>query len=73
MVTAASGLGGVPEVLEKLRVRAKSLLAPGLDPGLLVRLESRDVTGFYRVDSARYQGDTWATPWYAILEMRPAV
>ena len=72
VISPDSGLVGSPEVLEKGRVRAKSLLAPGLDPGLLVRLESRDLQGFYRVDSARYTGDARGQDWYVQMEMRPA-
>lgn len=68
-----SGLVGTPEVLERGRVRTKSLLTPGLDPGLLVNLQSRDLSGFFRVDSARYQGDTHAQPWYVQCELRPRV
>jgi hypothetical protein len=71
VVSPDTGLVGVPEALEKQRVRAKSLLSPGLDPGLVIRLESRDLQGFYRVDSARYAGDTESQPWYATLELRP--
>lgn len=66
-----TGLVGTPEKLEKQRARARALLIPGLDPGLTIRLESRDLTGFYRVDSARYTGDTRGQAWYADIEMRP--
>lgn len=71
VVASDTGLVGSPEILEKRRVRARSLLAPGLAPGLLVRLESRDVAGFYRVDSARYTGDTRGQDWYVEMELRP--
>lgn len=66
-----TGLLGSPEVLEKGRIRARSLIAPGLVPGLLVKIESRDLNGFYRVDSSRAQGDTFAKPWWIDIEGRP--
>lgn len=67
-----TGLVDSPELLERGRVRARSLIAPGLAPGLLVRLESLLITGFYRVESARYSGDTEGAEWHIELELSPA-
>ncbi len=42
----------------------KALLNPALKPGQLVRVESKDVKGWYRINSARYTGDFRGNDWY---------
>jgi hypothetical protein len=71
LLTRTTGLIGSPEPGEKGRVRARSLLQPGLIPGRRVRIESEAVTGFYRVDRVVFSGDTWGTDWYSDIEGKP--
>jgi hypothetical protein len=73
LVSPETGLVGDPEALEKRRVRFTSLLQPGIAPGLIVELRSRELSGFYRVDSARYKGDSWQGPFEIECEGRPPV
>ena len=42
----------------------KALLNPHLKPGQLVRVESSEIKGWYRINSARYTGDIRGNDWY---------
>jgi hypothetical protein len=42
----------------------KALLNAELKPGQLVRVESKEVNGWYRINSARYTGDFRGNDWY---------
>lgn len=42
----------------------KALLNPSLKPGQLVRIESAEVNGWYRINDARYIGDIRGNDWY---------
>lgn len=42
----------------------KALLNPEVKPGQLVRIESKRINGWYRVNSARYTGDYRGNDWY---------
>lgn len=66
-----SGLIGSPEPGEEGKVRAVSLIQPGLKPRRKVKLESATLDGFYVVSTVSYTGDTHGTDWYAALEMVP--
>lgn len=71
LLTKRTGLVGSPEAGERGRIKARSLLQPDLVPGRLVRVESEEVTGFYRVDKAVFVGDTWGQDWYTDVEGKP--
>ncbi len=71
LLRADSGLIGSPEPGEKGIVKARSLLQPGLAPGLRVQLDSLDIDGFFRIEKAVYLGDTWGADWYTDLELKP--
>jgi hypothetical protein len=66
----ATGLVESPQVGKHGVVTAKALLIPDLVPGRLVQLESATVTGTYKIEKARYAGETRGTDWYAELETR---
>jgi hypothetical protein len=66
-----TGLIGSPESGENGIIEARALLIPQLTPGRVVRLESRQIEGFYRVEKVAYQGDTHGQDWYADLELKP--
>lgn len=72
VLSSDTGLVSSPSVDERGNVKVRSLIAPGLTPGLLVQLQSRLVSGFYRVESARYTGDTEGPEWYLEIELKPA-
>ena len=71
LLTRRTGLIGSPEVGEKGRVNARSLLQPDLVPGRRVRIESEQVTGFFKVTRAEFRGDTWGQDWYTDIEGKP--
>jgi hypothetical protein len=71
LLTRSTGLIGSPELGEKGRVTARSLLQPDLIPGRRVRIESERVTGFYKVSRAVFLGDTWGQDWYTDIEAKP--
>ncbi len=44
--------------------KIKSLLAPTVNPGDAVRVESRTVTGWFRVETLKHSGDTHGNEWF---------
>lgn len=71
VLNSDTGMIGSPESGENGVVEVRSLLIPQLTPGRVVKLESRQVNGFYRVEKTTYQGDTRGQDWYADLELKP--
>lgn len=63
-----SGLVGSPSVDSKGALSAKALIQPGLEPGRVVVVQGEFVSGQYRIESATYEGDTEADPWYASIK-----
>lgn len=47
----------------------RSLLLPWLNPGDLVKMESRTIEGFWRADSVRHIGDTHGGDWITELKL----
>lgn len=71
VLNSDTGMVGSPESGEKGIVEVRALLIPQLIPGRVVSLQSRDITGFYRVERVVFSGDTWGQDWYADLELKP--
>jgi hypothetical protein len=71
LLTPDTGLVGSPEIGEKGVVTAKSLLQPDIFPGRKIEIRSALVNGFYRVESATYDGDTHGNNWYVDMEASP--
>jgi len=67
-LTSDTGLVDTPTVSRGGKVQAKALLIPDLTPGRRVQIESRTVTGVYRVAAVAYRGETRGQDWYADLE-----
>jgi hypothetical protein len=61
-----SETGRKPKKDKKRRkgVQFKALLNTDIVPGKIVKLESKWITGFYRVNTARYSGDFRGNDWY---------
>jgi len=51
-------------------VKASSLLIPDIYPGARVLFDTREVEGFYRVETAQYVGDTAGQEWAINMEAR---
>ena len=67
-LTPDTGLIGSPILREK-GIEFKALIqSTKIRPGRAVNLESRQFKGLYRVNKARYQGDTHDKTWYVICE-----
>ncbi|KUE88879.1 hypothetical protein ASL20_09645 [Cupriavidus necator] len=49
--------------------RVRSLLLPQVNPGDLVKLESRSTEGFYRADKLRHTGDSEGGDWQTEFEL----
>lgn len=47
-----------------------SLLNPRLNPGGLVDVRSKDITGVFKIDTVRHYGDTRGNEWYSEIEVR---
>lgn len=59
-----SGLVGSPTKEQRGRVKFRSLINPEIVPGKQVQLQSRVVTGTYRVEKCAWSGDTEGQDWY---------
>lgn len=67
LLTPDTGLIGSPirrEVEGGAGVEFKALLVPDIFPGRLVRIESRQLDGLFKVRKAAYSGDTHGQNWY---------
>lgn len=71
VLSSDTGLVGSPQIDDKGKVKVTSLMAPGLSPGLLVRVESLLVNDFFKVESATYVGDTDGQEWQVEIEAAP--
>lgn len=67
VVSYQTGLVGVPS-LNKGVCEFTCLLNPSIAPGKLVYLDSRDVTGFYKVRGGKWEGDTHDNKWTCSVE-----
>jgi hypothetical protein len=68
LLTPQTGLIGTPikrEVDGGAGVEFKALLQPELVPGRMVKIESRQVNGFFKLRQVAFAGDTHGQPWYA--------
>jgi hypothetical protein len=68
LLSPNTGLVGSPSVDNKGVLTAQTLLIPDLFPGRIVELESERLSGAFRVDKAKYSGDTAGDDWYIDLE-----
>lgn len=68
-VTSTSGMEDAPKIDHKGRLRMKTRILPGIWPGRKIQLENKSV---WRVDKARYHGETRGHAWNIFIEARPA-
>ena len=74
LATPRTGLVGSPsQETDRGRtvVKAEVLLLPGLYPGRIVQIESREVEGNFEIFRVEYKGETRGDAWGATLELRP--
>jgi hypothetical protein len=70
LLSASTGLIGAP-TREKEGIQAVSLMQPRLKPGGLVRVESRWVTGDYKITEVAHKGTFRSGDWYSEIKGRP--
>lgn len=68
LVSAQTGLLGVPNKTKLSVVTFDCLLNPKLAPGGLVYLRSESFTGTYKIRGGKWEGDSHAEKWQASLE-----
>jgi hypothetical protein len=70
-LSPTTGLVDSPEVNADGTVSATCLLNPDIYPGRQVQFDSVDLAGTYRVEKAKYQGDSFGGEWYIHMECQP--
>lgn len=69
-LTPNTGLIGSPSVDNEGVLTAQALLIPDLLPGRIVELESERLSGSFRVETAKYVGNTAADDWFVDFEAK---
>lgn len=74
LVSEETGLIGTPAIdhtgKNAGQLLFKTLMIPDVFPGRKVKVVSADVTGFYRIERAKYSGATSGPEWYINVEAR---
>jgi hypothetical protein len=69
LLTPNSGLIDSPELGKDGVVRCRTLMIPGLYPGRKVEMQSRHVSGVYRIETTHHKGEFEGDDWGAELEL----
>ena len=69
VLNKTSGLLGAPSK-KKDTIEVVSLIQPGLKPGATVKVESKNINGFFKVLEAKYSGDTHEGTWQVRLTVK---
>lgn len=64
-ISASTGMMGSPQVDSQGVLQVSTRLIPGLVPGALINMKSLFVSGGYRIEKIRYQGNTFGSEWDA--------
>jgi hypothetical protein len=67
-IASDSGMVGSPSVDSQGAVSVKSLLIPGLAPGVLIDLDTLFCKGGYRIEKCRYIGSTYGEAWWCEID-----
>jgi hypothetical protein len=70
VLNSGSGLIETPSIASDGTMRARTLMIPDLFPGRKVQFDSDAVTGFGRVETAEYVGDTAGSDWFIDIECK---
>jgi len=70
LLSSSSGLIESPSIDPDGVLSCKMLIQPDVKPGSLLVLDSKTIHGNYRIESARWDGDTHDTPWYIEVEAK---
>lgn len=70
LLTPDSGMVGSPTVNQDGVLSARMLMAPDVRPGRLLVVKSARITGNYRIETAKWSGDTEGGDWFIDLEAK---
>lgn len=80
LVNSATGLVGSPDIgvpersgtkkSNQVTVKGKMALYPGMVPGGQIKIESREVNGFYRLSKVKHDLNTHGDDWFSSFEAR---
>ncbi len=73
VLSPSTGLVGRPSVNADGTVKAQCQMIPDVYPGRQVQFRDVEVAGTYRVEKAKYTGDTHGDPWYIDIEAEELV
>jgi hypothetical protein len=71
VLSADTNLVGSPSQEERHKVACECLMIAGVEPGQLVRLESRFITGTYEIEECEYRGESAGKAWTIKCLLRP--
>jgi hypothetical protein len=69
-LTRETGLIGSPTIDNKGVMSCRMLMIPDVFPGRLMVLKAERISGQFRIDAAKYSGDTFGTNWYIDVEAK---
>lgn len=49
--------------------KIKTLLSPSINPGDAIKLESKEITGWFKVEKIKHHGDTHASEWTSDIDL----
>jgi hypothetical protein len=70
LLSPDTGLVGVPTKGANHVVTVKALIIPELVPGRLIQLNSSSAKGVYRIETAKYSGESASQEWYVEMACR---
>jgi hypothetical protein len=70
-LSPGTGLIGSPKKDADGKVSVMAYLTPGLTPGRVVVVNSREVSGNYQIKRVRYSGASYSETWQAALNLEP--
>lgn len=71
LLKRGTGLVGSPQPGDDGAIVVRTLMLPSLIPGRRIKVESRLVDGFFRIERSSFSGDTRSTEFNVELECRP--
>lgn len=72
LVSPETGMVGSPSIDHKGILSVKMLLTPDIFPGRKLKVEASDIQGVFRVEKAKYAGDSSANDWYIDCDCKRA-
>lgn len=70
LVSPETGLIGSPSIDNKGVLSAQLLMVPDVVPGCVVQLQSEFINGTFRIEKAKYSGDTAGADWFIDIEAK---